>query len=435
MAPARYANHAAHPIAIVGGGLGGLALAIGLLKHGVNIHIYEAAAEFSEIGAGVAFALNSTRALGLIDQRLLDGYKKHATYNEDPAMSAIFAQYRWGVDEKKEGGKKTGELMFNLEDIWDPEAAPKLGVRTRSCIHRARLLDELVALIPKGITSFGKSFEAAEERDDGTILLRFADGTTAMASALIGCDGVKSKARDIVFGHGVQATYTSEYAFRAMAPRAEIEAALGSELAFNGQLYCGYGAYIVTYPVERGTFTNMVAIPLEPNQSAEWTHGEWTAPATRQEFLEVYRGWKPELVELFARYCQPLKWGIFHLQHEESYYKGRICLLGDSAHATSPHLGVGAGMAMEDAYVLSNLIAAVSGPADIVHAFRAYDAVRRPRTQKLIKCSKLHGMAADFALEGVGDDLAKLKATAEECFHLAWHEDLEAELEDAKKLL
>src|SRR5690242_6572346 len=143
-----YRNHAQHPIAIVGGGLGGLALAIGLLRHGIHVHVYESTESFSEIGAGVAFGVNATTALHLIDPRLLEGYKKHATFNADDERSSTFATFRWGMDDINRDGNKAGDVMWNLDDDWYPERAKALGVRTRICIHRARLLDELVALIP-----------------------------------------------------------------------------------------------------------------------------------------------------------------------------------------------------------------------------------------------------------------------------------------------
>ncbi|KAF2244156.1 mannitol 1-phosphate dehydrogenase [Trematosphaeria pertusa] len=430
---ATFQNDPALPIAIVGGGLGGLALAIGLLKHGIHIHIFEAAPVFSEIGAGVTFGANATRALGLIDEALLEGYKKHATFNENREHDDTFASLRWGMDERKDGGKKAGELMWHLVDKWHPEFAKQIGVRARSCIHRARLLDVLVSLVPEGTTSFGKSFEGVEEQPDGTLRLHFVDGTTATASALIGCDGIKSKVREIVCDPAVQASYAGEYAFRAMVPKAEAERALGPELARNGQIYCGYGAYMINYPVEHGDFTNMVAIPLDPDKS--WDQDEWTVPTTKDEFVRYFEGWFPPLVDLIQRYCLPSKWALFNLRHSAPYCRGRMCLLGDSAHATTPHMGAGAGMAMEDAYILSNLIASMRGSASIEAAFRAYDAVRRPRTQQLVENSLNAGVALDLTLPGVGDDTDALKEWLETRYRWLWHEDLEAQLEKAKKLL
>lgn len=423
------------PIAIVGGGLGGLALAVGLLKRGVNIHIYESAQEFSEIGAGVSFGPNSTTALKLIDEALLEGYKKHATFNEDASRQDTFMVLRWGMDEKKQGGKKAGDLMGYIEDKWNPERAKKIGVRTRSAIHRARLLDVLVSFVPEGITSFGKSFEAVEEQPDGSLELRFADGSIAVARALIGCDGVKSKVRPFVCGPDVDANYVGEYAYRALVPKVEAVETLGADLALNGQLYCGYGRYIVTYPVEHGDFTNMVACWHEAGTEWTWEGEDWTEPTTREEFQQHFEAFYPPLTDLIRKHCQPFKWALFNTQHPAPYYKGRICLLGDSAHATTPHMGAGAGMAMEDAYILSNLIASAEGSVDIENVFRVYDSVRRPRTQKLVECSRNSGLLIDFLVPDVLDDTEAMTARMEEWYKWLWHEDLEAQLEHAKTLL
>ncbi|KAJ4382140.1 hypothetical protein N0V86_002469 [Didymella sp. IMI 355093] len=379
-----FKNHNEHPIAIIGGGLGGLALAIGLIKHGIHVHIYESTEAFSEIGAGVAFGINSITALHKIDPKLLEGYKKHATFNADHDRASTFMSYRWGMDGRKHK-HQAGDMMWNLNDIWQPERARALGVKTRSCIHRARLLDELVALLPAGVTSFKKSFIAAEERTDGTLDLRFADGTTAIVSALIGCDGIKSKVRQLVCGPEIHATYAGEVAYRAMVPKADAEKALGANLAFNGTIYCGYGGYIVTYPVENYDFVNMVAIPHDQGEIWSWSQDEWTVPATTEEIRQRFQGWYKPLVDIICDYSLPSKWALFDLQHNVPYYKGNVCLLGDSAHATTPHLGAGAGMAMEDAYLLSSLIASVGEISQIGNAFRAYDAVRRPRTQGCVE--------------------------------------------------
>jgi salicylate hydroxylase len=424
------------PIAIVGGGLGGLALAVALVKRGLSVHIYEAAPAFAEIGAGVAFGINSLTAMHLIDPLLLEGYKKHATFNVDRERDSTFITAKWGVDENRAGGHKAGDTLWNLEDVWHPERAQTLGVRTRSCIHRARLLDELVALLPKGITSFGKSLEGAEENPDGTLKLQFADGTTASAIALIGCDGIKSRVRALVCGPHIHATYAGEVAYRAVAPKAAAEAALGTDLALNGHIYCGYGAYIITYPIDHGESVNIVAIPHDPGDAPwTWEHDEWTVPVTKEDVLERFKGWYTPLVDLISRYHLPYKWAMFDLQHDAPYHKGRICLMGDSAHATTPHLGAGAGMAMEDAYILSNLIAAVQDSNDINKAFKAYEAVRRPRTQECIRRSLDAALAWDCLLPDVADDTDALKVLMEESFKWLWHEDLEALLETAKQQL
>ncbi|KZM28420.1 Salicylate 1-monooxygenase [Ascochyta rabiei] len=430
-----FQNHTQFPIAIIGGGLGGLALAIGLLKHGIHVQIYEAAAEFSEIGAGVAFGINSITALHLIDPKLLEGYKKHATFNADHHRSNTFMSFRWGTDERSHDGNKAGDVMWDLDDSWQPERAESFGVRTRSCIHRARLLAELVALLPSDVTSFNKSFVAADKQNDGLLRLQFTDGTTALASALIGCDGIKSKVRELVCGSHTRASYAGEVAYRAMVPRVDAEKALGADHAFNGTIYCGYGGYIVTYPVDNCDFVNMVAIPHDPGKATVWSQDEWTVPATTDEIRQRFEGWYPPLIDVICDYSMPNKWALFDLQHDALYYRDNICLLGDSAHATTPHLGAGAGMAMEDAYLLGNLIALVGSVAHVENAFRAYDAVRRPRTQGCIEKSRKAAMAMDFLVPEPVDDTTALKRALEASYRWLWHEDLEAQFIKAKNLL
>ena len=107
-----FQNHKQLPIAIIGGGLGGLGLAIGLLRHGIKVHIYEASAAFSEIGAGVTFGNNATTALRLLDPRLLQGFMKHATFNINPERNNTFNTIRWGMDEKKQHGHKAGAVSY-----------------------------------------------------------------------------------------------------------------------------------------------------------------------------------------------------------------------------------------------------------------------------------------------------------------------------------
>jgi salicylate hydroxylase len=428
-----FENHPTLPIAIVGGGLCGLALAIGLVKHGVNVRIFEAAPAFSEVGAGVAFGINSITALKLIDARLLEGYVRHATFNTDPARESTFYTMRWGMDERKEDGHVAGDFAWHLDDIWHPERAQGSGVRTRSCIHRTRLLEELVALLPTGITTFSKSFESAEESNDGTIILHFADGTTSRVSAMLGCDGIKSRVRNLVCPPSVQPTYARECAYRAVLPKADAVEALGAEVVLNGHIYCGYGGYIITYPIELGELINMVAIPYDKNET--WVQDDWTVPTTTKEIRERFEGWYPPLIDLICRYHSPHKWALFFLQHDAAYHKGRVCLVGDSAHATLPHLGAGAGMAMEDAFVLSSLIAAVGSVQRIEEAFRAYDAVRRPRTQECIRRSLEASYGYGFMLPDAQDDVTVLKKRLEESFKWLWHEDLGAQMDTAKKLV
>ncbi|KAI1571614.1 UbiH 2-polyprenyl-6-methoxyphenol hydroxylase [Pyrenophora tritici-repentis] len=356
-------NNKRLPIAIVGGGLGGLSLAIGLLRHGIKVHIYEASPAFSEIGAGIGFWNNATRALQLLDPRLLQGFTKHATFNINPKRSNTFNTIRWGMDERKQNGHKAGDFAFYQDDNSGPKDLPD-GLRMRGRIHRARLIDEMVALLPPGITSLSKSLQSIQEMGNGAIELAFTDGTTTLASAVVGCDGIRSKVRNYVCGSDIRAEYAGECAFRALVPGSEAIKALGEDMTLNSQLYCGYGGYVITYPIEHGKFLNVVAMPQDVPPNRSWNHDNWTVPTSADEIREKFKDWYPPLIDLIARHHLPTKWALFVLQHDAPYFRNRVCLLGDSAHATTPHMGAGAGMAIEDAYILSHLVAAVGSTGD-----------------------------------------------------------------------
>jgi salicylate hydroxylase len=112
-----------------------------------------------------------------------------------------------------------------------------------------------------------------------------------------------------------------------------------------------------------------------------------------------------------------------------------ICLVGDAAHASTPHQGAGAGMCIEDAYILSELLSHCHSNVDFERAIHAYDAVRRPRSQKLVKTSEEAGMLWEFEMEGVGDDLEALKQNALERMKWIWDHDILEDLEKAREIM
>lgn len=128
-------------------------------------------------------------------------------------------------------------------------------------------------------------------------------------------------------------------------------------------------------------------------------------------------------------------WALFNDPPSATYYglSPRICLLGDAAHATTPHQGSGAGMCIEDCYILGRLIAEVSGAQDLGKAFRAYDEVRRPRTQKLVRTSREAGMLYEFEAEG--DDLEAIEKNFKSRMNWIWDVDLQKDLEKALSIL
>jgi salicylate hydroxylase len=124
----------------------------------------------------------------------------------------------------------------------------------------------------------------------------------------------------------------------------------------------------------------------------------------------------------------PDVWAIFDSPQVPTFHKGRLCLLSDLAYATSPHYGQGAGMAVEDAYVLSNLFAVCKSPSDIKRAFDAYDFVRVPRALRVTSMSRKEGKVLDMEGDGIRDDLEKIAKSLDITVRWIWNKDLEAHL-------
>jgi len=427
-------------LAIIGGGLAGLSLAIGLLPYSshIKVTIYESAPSFAEIGVGVAFGPNAVRAMGLISPDIVKGFKKHATGNSlaFPELKDVWAGFRYGMDSKNGNGKKYGDIICQLKGTKGKECEilKSYEMNTRTCIHRARFLDELVALIPQGTAKFGKRLIDIEALGSGQLVIKFAHGESVLVDAVVGCDGIKSMARPLIFGpenEHIRPNFTGEYAYRALVPVAIARETLGDEMAMNGQLYTGYGGYIMSYPVEHGEFINIAAVRQKGDM--KWDDNNWIIPSTKEDMLKDFEGWGSNIIDLISRFENKDKWAFHDIPHEQNYCRGNICLMGDSAHASTPHLGAGAGMAFEDAYILSNLLGMARGPEHVEGVFRAFDGVRRKRSQNVIKASRRAGQANSFRDPEIGDDFEKLRLDIEARYRWVWDFDLESTLVEAKK--
>lgn len=130
----------------------------------------------------------------------------------------------------------------------------------------------------------------------------------------------------------------------------------------------------------------------------------------------------------------PSQWAIFEHPPISTFSRSRVALLGDAAHASTPHQGAGAGQAIEDAHVLAELLSdnRVVTPTDVVAAFKAYDEVRRPRSQKVVTTSKENAYLLCLCMEEVGGDEEKLKKTFNERMRWLWDLDVRGQAEQAR---
>jgi len=417
-------------LAIVGGGISGLTLAITLLQYDIPLTIYEAAPHFGEIGAGVAFGPNAGRAMELMSPKIYNAFMKCKTGNTAQAKTDSWFTIRVGDARKadKDGyvrdGKKVGDALFDV---------PMNQKGGRGGVYRAHFLDELVKDIPDGVAKFDKKLVDMNEADDGSgdIVLHFADGSKAQHNAVIGCDGIKSLTRKWLLGKddpAAHAVFSGKYAYRGLIPMDKAVELLGDEVARNSQMFFGYHGHLLTFPIEHGKTMNVVAF----NSRETWDDEKWVVTTSKEDMEADFAEWGPHVQKIVGAMQKPDIWALFMHPPCNTYTKGRVCLLGDAAHATTPHQGAGAGMCIEDSYILANLIKEADSIDDLPRAFRAFDQTRRERTQKNVVTSHEGGKLYDFEL--FGDDLDKIEESMRTRMGWIWQVDLQKQLEDAKKI-
>lgn len=166
--------------------------------------------------------------------------------------------------------------------------------------------------------------------------------------------------------------------------------------------------------------------------SKTWDKKDWVVSMEREDMESDFESWGKTVRGILPLLEKSDIWALFHHPPTPTYYKGRIALLGDAAHATTPHMGSGAGMAMEDAYILAEILAGVEEANDLENAFKAYDHFRRPRGLGLVERSSQQGQLYEFELSGHDSDVLKKELGKRPQW--IWNYDLENELSQAKKL-
>ena len=128
-------------------------------------------------------------------------------------------------------------------------------------------------------------------------------------------------------------------------------------------------------------------------------------------------------------------WGLFEHPPAPTFFRGRLVLLGDAAHASTPHQGAGVGQGIEDALILIELLrAGITQSLDLEKIFEAYDSVRRPRSQKVVVTSRAAGEVYSFR-GPARDDMEAIKLDLLKRFCWIWDEDVSAQLKSAKSIL
>ncbi|WP_369977082.1 salicylate 1-monooxygenase [Xanthomonas bundabergensis] len=412
-------------IGIVGGGIAGVGLALGLCRHRhLDVQLFESAAAFGEIGAGVSFGPNAVRALAGLG--MAEAYTELADRTPPPWQDVWF-EWRRGEDAQLIGST----------------CAPGVG---QSSVHRADFLDALAARLPPGLANFGKRAERIAQ-DAGAVHAVFADGSRYRGDLLIAADGIKSSLRGPLLqalGHAAAAPrFTGTCAYRGMIDSGRLRAAFAvqgvdTRLADVPQMYLGMDAHILTFPIKRGRLINVVAFVSDRGEPApQWPAGQaWVREASRREMLQAFAGWGIAARTLLECIDAPTHWALHDLAELPAYAHGRLALIGDAAHAMLPHQGAGAGQGLEDAYLLAHLLA---DPAlrrgDLPALLQAYDQVRRPRACRVQRSSREAGDLYELRDGRVGGDSGALARTLATRFDWIWQHDLQAEAAQAARLM
>lgn len=337
-------------VAIVGAGMGGLTLAATLLKEGFKVDVYEQAPAFSRLGAGIQMSPNAMKVL--------------RTIGLEPALREI--AFQPPAQNSREWD--TGDLHLVLEmgdKLEESYGAPYL------LLHRGDLHAELVKAVPETIVHRAKKFVGLDTRGE-RVRLDFEDGSSAEADIVVGADGVHSPIRKQLFGDD-QLTFTGRTAYRTTF-KADL---LDGYAIDDCTKWWGPDRHIVIYYItrQRDEVYFVTSVPDE-----EWTPESWSLQGDMDQLRAAFAGFHPQVRHVLEKCPTSHKWPINTREPLASWSQGNVVLLGDACHPMTPYMAQGAATSMEDAAVLTRLLAE---GGDTTSALARYERARKPRTTEI----------------------------------------------------
>ncbi len=349
------------PILIIGGGVAGPVLAMFLQRAGLRAVIYEAHdAPSDEAGAFLNLApngLNVLKTLGIEEQIRALGFSFDETVFQNRQGARVGA-----IESHTEAARfgaqsvmlKRGKLHHALT-----QEAQRRGIQ----IHFGKRLERLT-LNPNQVTAC------------------FQDGSAAEGALLIGCDGIHSRTREIILPDAPKPTYTGIVDCGGFTHCDTVPFTNSVNMVFGARAFFGY----FVAPTREIFWFNNIEYPqarlgetLQAIPSAEW----------RVQLLESHHD-DPRAVRDILRSTQGEigRWPIYDIPFLPTWHQGRVCVVGDAAHATSPHAGQGASLAMEDGLTLAQCLRDVSTPEQ---AFEMFHRLRKERVEAVILAARSIG--------------------------------------------
>lgn len=347
-------------VAIVGGGIGGLTAAIALLRTGIEVSVFEQTPELSEVGAGIQLGPNAVRLLRRLD---LGRPLREVAICPD----AAWKMHRW----------KDGRVLFlqPLGEDNSPFGAPCYA------LHRADLLDVLLQAVPEGVVHLGRRCVGMSQGGGG-VEVTFDDGTKAYADLVVGADGIHSTVRDAIVTHE-PARFSGLGAYRGLVAAERVPQAARREAV---TYWLGPHRHLVHYPVSGGRLINFVAVV----PASDWQDVIRPTPARVEDALAEFAGWDERARRVIGAAEEIRRWALYDLEPLARWIEYRITLLGDAAHPMLPFLAQGASQAIEDAVGLAGCLRGTNRET-VELALRRYEAIRRPRAEKVQRLSRIRG--------------------------------------------
>ena len=349
------------PIIIAGGGIGGLAAALGLAQKGIASIVLEKAPEFAEIGAGIQLGPNAFHAFDYLG--VGDAARSMAVYIDNlRLMDAISGEeiIHISLGEAFRARFKNPYAVVHRGDLY--------SVFLKTCREH-----DLIELHPNS--------EVLDYEQDGvSVTVHMANGDTVSGRALIGADGLWSNIRKRVVGDGAPRV-SGHTTYRSVIPTEQMP----EDLRWNAAtLWAGPKCHIVHYPLSGWKVFNLVV--TYHNDAPEPVAGK---PVTKDEVRQGFEHVNPRARQIIEHGKDWKLWVLCDREPVSSWVDGRVALLGDAAHPMLQYFAQGACMAMEDAVCMAAEMANYAG--DVEQAFQAYQAKRSLRTARVQIQSRLIG--------------------------------------------
>ncbi|MBP2171334.1 FAD-dependent urate hydroxylase [Erwinia toletana] len=346
---------------VIGGGIGGICAALALKRFGIETAVYEAVKQIKPVGAAISIWPNGVKCLNYLGMkeplRALGGPMHYMAYNEYQQGQTLT---RFSMDPLIES---VGERPY-------PVARAEL---------QAMLLDNY----GRDAVQFGKRVTAVEQSASGVTAF-FDDGSEAHGDLLIAADGTHSVVRQHVLGYPTERRYAGYVNWNGLV---EIDESIAP--ANQWTTFVGEGKRVSLMPVSGNRFYFFFDVPLPPGLAEDRS-------TLRADLQRYFRGWAPQVQQLIAS-INPETTNRIEIHDIEPFMplvKGRVALLGDAAHSTTPDIGQGGCAAMEDAVVLATVLQTHS--LGIEDALLRYQDKRAVRVKDLVlkarkRCDVTHG--------------------------------------------